>query len=247
MMVWLRSARRLLILIASLLLLSGPAYACAASAASSSAPQSATDVLEQMSDRAGVIFVGQVAAVRNGSFTTGVVEIDFRVETAIRGCSIGLYTLREWAGLWAENDQRYRLGERFLVLLHAPGPAGLSSPIDGLDGVIPIWQGGIATSRAGQAASERVADLRWLGAKILRPVSYRRVLGEGERRLPSPVPFVADSQMLVSLPSGAAAGVTLLAPVSSGTSQQSEPAEQISLDAVIGLLQTRERSRNVAP
>ena len=200
-----------------------------------------------MSDRAGVIFVGQVAAVRGSNLTTGVVEVDFQVETAIRGCSLGLYTLREWAGLWAGNGQRYRLGERLLVLLHAPGAAGLSSPINGLDGVIPIRQGGIATSRASQAASQRLADLRWLGAKVLRPVSYRRVLGEGERRLPSPVTFVADSQMLVSLPSGAAAGVTLPAPISSGTSRQSAPVEQVSLDAVVDLLQTRERSRNVAP
>ncbi len=78
--------------------------------------QTVTDVLHQMSDRADVIFMGQVLAVRlpeAGSETSGIVEIEFRVDQAIRGCAAGTpYILREWGGLWAGGSQRYRVGQR---------------------------------------------------------------------------------------------------------------------------------------
>jgi hypothetical protein len=35
---------------------------------------------------------------------TGVVEITFAVEDAVRGVSGSTYTLREWAGLWPAGD-----------------------------------------------------------------------------------------------------------------------------------------------
>ena len=44
---------------------------------------------------------------------SGVVEVEFRVDQAVRGCAAGgTYVLREWAGLWAANDARYRVGQR---------------------------------------------------------------------------------------------------------------------------------------
>jgi hypothetical protein len=96
-------------------------------------PQTIEDALRQMSDVAGVIFVGEVTAIRqlageNGA--SGVVEIDFRVDDAVRGCrASSTYTLREWGGLWSAGDKRYRTGQRLLMLLHSPGAAGVSSPV----------------------------------------------------------------------------------------------------------------------
>src|ERR1700733_12985976 len=106
-------------------------------------PETVVDVLHQLSDKADVIFAGQVLAIRRPG--NGVVEVEFRVDEAIRGCTSGTtYTLREWAGLWMADDQRYRVGQRLLMLLHSPGAGGLSSPVSGLDGAIPIRQGGPA-------------------------------------------------------------------------------------------------------
>lgn len=160
-------------------------------------PQTLEDALHQMSDQAGVVFVGEVVAIRhrageNGA--SGVVEIDFRVDQAIRGCTAGgIYTLREWSGLWSGGDQRYRIGQRRLMLLHTPGAAGMSSPVGGMDGAIPIR--GAATELAPQnvtandtlatsssitaasniaspASAPPVADLRWVGTRVQRVISY---------------------------------------------------------------------------
>src|SRR6202789_1198031 len=113
-------------------------------ASASAGHQTGTDVLHQMSDRADVIFMGQVLTVHlpeGGSPASGIVEIQFRVDEAIRGCKTGQpYVLHEWGGLWAGSNGRYRVGQRLLMLLHAPGAGGLSSPVGGLDGAIPIRQ-----------------------------------------------------------------------------------------------------------
>lgn len=120
------------------------------------------DALHRMSDRAAVVFVGQVVAVRR---VAGVVEVEFQVDQAVRGCAGGSYVLREWAGLWAANDARYRVGQRRLMLLHAPGAGGMSSPVDGTDGAMPVYG-------AGTGADGELVDLRWLGTKLQRPVVY---------------------------------------------------------------------------
>ncbi len=87
-------------------------------------PQTVVDILHQFSDKADVIFAGQVLAIRSPN--GGVVEVEFRVDQAIRGCTAGTpYILREWAGLWAGDNQRYRVGQRLLMLLHAPSAAGM--------------------------------------------------------------------------------------------------------------------------
>ncbi len=166
--------------------------------AQSPPPQSVDDALHAMAQLAGVIFTGQVVGVRrldgvNGA--TGVVEITFAVADAVRGVSGGTYTLREWAGLWPGGDSPFRVGERFLMLLHAPGAAGLSSPVGGMDGAVPIRGGGsmvgpqaagseetasarvaaVKTGLAGASAlaDGRVVDLRWVGTRVVQPLSYR--------------------------------------------------------------------------
>lgn len=119
--------------------------------------QSATtveDALRQMSDAADVIFTGEVAAIR---MHPGVVEIDWHVETAVRGTDAGaLLTVREWSGLWAAQQQRYLVGQRSLVMLHAPSVAGFSSPVE--DGVLPLH---------GDAVMPTV-DLRWAMTHVVR-------------------------------------------------------------------------------
>src|SRR5271168_2748217 len=151
-------------------LLTGPlARGQVASVGSPTSPQTALDILHQLSDEADVIFAGQVMSIRPND---GVVEVEFRVDQAIRGCSVGTpYILREWAGLWTAGNQRYRVGQRLLMLLHAPSAAGMSSPVGGLDGAIPIRQGSATTESVG-AAQPPYVDLRWLEARVPRAVVY---------------------------------------------------------------------------
>jgi hypothetical protein len=83
--------------------------------------------------------------------------------------------LREWAGLWSGGDQRYRVGQRLLMLLHAPGAGGVTSPVGGMAGAIPI-RGSASALQATAAASSTpppVADLRWVGTRLQRSVVYR--------------------------------------------------------------------------
>jgi hypothetical protein len=156
----------------------GLAADAAVSVVAQAIPQTVEDVLRVMSDKAAIVFAGQVTAVRpheDGAAASGYVEIDFHVDEAIRGCASGeTYTLREWAGLWAGNPHRYRVGQHLLMLLHAPGLSGLSSPVGGMDGMIPIRAGGAAPASAAAStiSPSPVADLRWLGTELLHPVSY---------------------------------------------------------------------------
>ncbi|HWG16924.1 MAG TPA: hypothetical protein VN678_03630 [Acidobacteriaceae bacterium] len=131
--------------------LAGVAFLCATAHAQLPAPPATTeDALRQMFDQAAIIFTGQVTAVRhtasaNGS--TGTLEIDFSIDDAIRGsASHTTYTLREWAGLAPDSVSPFLAGHRYLMLLHSPGPSGLTSPVGGPDGVIPIVPGNDAAS-----------------------------------------------------------------------------------------------------
>jgi hypothetical protein len=210
----------------------------AASVGATVIPQDVETALHQMSDRAGVIFVGQVAAVRRqvGSGAgQGVVEVEFRVDQAIRGCVAGSpYTLREWAGLWEGSDQRYRVGQRLLMLLHSPSPAGMSSPVDGLDGAIPIVRGGSVPLAANSSARVRppAVDLRWVGTKMLRTVSYA---GNSAQQLGG---AIAKPQTVGGVAGGSAvqaAPVTVLS-AAGRPGSASVPTQQASVDAVVGML-----------
>ena len=100
-----------------------------AQTAAKTVPGTTEDALHAMARQAAAIFAGQVVGVRRVNAidgATGVVEIQFSVDDAVRGVSGGSYTLREWAGLWAGGDQPLRAGQRYLMLLHAPSSAGLS-------------------------------------------------------------------------------------------------------------------------
>lgn len=133
-------------------------------------------LLEQMSLSAGAIFVGQVSAIRRTSpldgsaVRGGVVEIDLRVGQSILGPVSGAtYTLREWSGLWEFNSDRYRVGQRMLLFLRTPSSNGLSAPVHGFEGAIPLRGGGIAPgpNDSTTTAAEWMVDVRWLQAQVL--------------------------------------------------------------------------------
>jgi hypothetical protein len=211
------------------------AYGQAMAAAPAMQPETVIDVLHQLSDKADVVFAGQVMAIRRPN--NGIVEVEFRVDEAIRGSSVGTpYVLREWSGLWVGGIARYQVGEQLLMLLHAPSAAGMSSPVDGLDGAIPIRQGGtVATAEdPGAPRQPPFVDLRWLGVKLPRTVSYR----SEPARAAKAAGFSAQPQMIgAAMPTAAATG-------SGG--QGSVPAQQASVDAVIGML-TSWQKVHVAP
>lgn len=114
--------------------------------------------LQDLAARAGVIFVGQVTAIQHNG---GIVDVVFRVDKPIRGQLGGAYTMREWGGLWEAGQQRYRVGQRALFFLNAPSSAGLSSPVDDMQGVVPLVPMG--------ADGEPLLDARWLATRLMRP------------------------------------------------------------------------------
>ena len=135
-----------------------------------------------MASQAAVIFSGQVVAVSRED-SAGFVDVRFRIDDAVRGCpKSGFYVLREWVGLWTGQPERYRVGQRRLMLLTARGPSGMSSPVGGMDGAIPLVATGVApiANAAGVAPVDTAlapatlaADLRWIQARIARTTDSR--------------------------------------------------------------------------
>jgi hypothetical protein len=207
-------------------------------------PQDVVTALHQMADRAGVIFVGRVAGVRRqdgGGVASGVVEVTFEVDQAIRGCAAGTpFVLREWAGLWEGDDQRYRVGQRLLMLLHAPNAAGMSSPVDGMDGAIPIVRGGsvpLAVNSSARVAPPSV-DLRWVATKLLHPVSYGRETAREAHRASESGHAVAEGQTVHALVAGSVGSTAPVTTLSASDSpgSASVPAQQASVDLIVGML-----------
>jgi hypothetical protein len=90
----------------------------------------------------------------------GEVEVSFAVEQPVLGSMGARYTLREWAGLWAAGQPRYRVGQRAMFFLHPPNAAGLSSPVDGMEGIVPV----VATA----ANEPALLDVRRLATRVRR-------------------------------------------------------------------------------
>jgi hypothetical protein len=216
-------------------------------------PQSVEEALHQMSDKAGIIFAGEVVEVRRqdgGGVASGFVEVEFRVDQAIRGCTAGTpYILREWAGLWAGGVQRYRVGERRLMFLHDPSASGLSSPMEGMDGAIPIHGRDSRVAAAGSAAPQGpVADLRWIGTKLEQPVSYRSETLRPVLPITVPMPFLVAQSSLRAVVAGVEnADLTVAAmPGSADISDASIPAQQASVDTVVGMLKSWQKAQRAA-
>ncbi len=128
-----------------------------APAAAAALETSVGSVLRNLASRAGVVFVGQVVKIEPKA---GTVEVTFQVQQPVLGAVGATYTLREWSGLWTGGRQRYRLGQRAMVFLHATNGPGLSSPVDGMEGVVPVVVQGADTGA--------LLDVRWLDARVLR-------------------------------------------------------------------------------
>ncbi len=144
-----------------------------AGAAGPAMPAGLSAVLSDFASRAAVIFSGQVLAVTPSA---GVVDIRFHVENPIRNCpQNGDYVLREWAGLWTAHPDRYRVGRHVLLFLTARSSAGLSAPVDGNDGIVPLVAtaeqpraDASGTAPADASSSELTVDLRWLQTRVAR-------------------------------------------------------------------------------
>jgi hypothetical protein len=139
-------------------------------AATPAFPQAAPDTtiaaaLRNLGDRAATVFAGEVTAIRP---LGGVVEIDFRVDQSLKGQPSGTVVLREWSGLWAAGQPRYRLGERAVVFLNPPATNGLSSPVGGMDGILPL--------RPGASFS---VDIQRLRTRVLRAAGDPMVASTG--------------------------------------------------------------------
>ena len=145
-------------------------------------PAEAQAELTSMVARAGVIFAGHVLGIARSE---GFVDVTFRIDEPVRGCNkLGVYVLREWAGLWSGEAARYRVGERLVMLLAARGPSGMSAPVGGDEGIIPIAAtasepladaSGIAPAEDGSAAADvngMAADLRWVQVRAPRSLVY---------------------------------------------------------------------------
>lgn len=193
----------------------------------STPPATADDALRAMSDAAGIIFTGTVTAVRHpprpDGTPGGIVQVDFAVADAIRGVTGPAYTLKEWAGLWAANDQPLRVGQRYLMLLHAPNAAGITSPVAGTDGAIPIRGVGpaatpdgpapVVSPTSGVASSAaatipiptEVVDLGWVATHVAVPVVYAALHAVSA----NPIPLQANARggSLSELPANQVSGL----------------------------------------
>ena len=209
--------------------------------------------LRAMTSQAAVMFVGTVTGVRrvggDGFQAAGVVEVTFAVEKGMRGVGDGeTYVLREWGGLWSAADKRYMVGSRLLMLLHAPGATGLSSPVSGMDGVIPVKGSGslVASRDRTTAVDAPVADLRWLAAKLARSVSYTTAAaGANSRPAGEAMAQTRTVRVAGSLAAGpklkAVEGTAVAAPVSvaaeiAGMQDASVPVAQASVATVLQMM-----------
>ncbi len=98
--------------------------------------------LRQLTGQAGYIFAGTVTKVErvvaSAPNEVATVRITFRVEQGIRGVRTGAaLQIRQWAGLW-NSGERYRVGERVVLFLYPPSKLGLTSPVGGALGRLPI-------------------------------------------------------------------------------------------------------------
>jgi hypothetical protein len=188
-------------------------------------------VLRGMAARAGVVFVGQVLRIEPKG---GAVEVTFQVQQAVLGVVGGTFVMREWAGRWTGGQQRYWVGQRAMFFLHAPsvsanGEAGLSSPVDGMVGVVPLVPMG--------ANGGALLDARWLATRVRRAAGAPMVgAATGAIALADAVRVTANWQTTsvaeprsVALPGGV--GQRAVGAVGAEASQQ---------ESVPGLLQPQE-------
>jgi len=169
----------------------------------------------------------------------------------------GSYTLREWAGLWVGGYEPFRVGQRYLMLLHSPGAGGLSSPVGGMDGAIPIRGGGQAVGLEGASSRDAggiagvgastdglVVDLSWVGTRVATPILYRpESVGQSTVR---PVLVQADVRNAVAADAGLQSA-SILAPANGPAAivpiekTSASAAKGMAYPAVLGMLRSWEK------
>ena len=99
-------------------------------------PASSTqDLLAQMVKRSTVIFAGGVYAVQSPQDKPGVSDVYLRVDQSVRGVASGNgFVLR----LPQADAKSFHQGDHFFLLLGPPDASGLSQPVGGLLGVLPV-------------------------------------------------------------------------------------------------------------
>ena len=141
-------------------------------------PAAAALVLRGMAARAGVIFAGHVLEVQHND-AGGFVDVVFSVDEAVRGCAGSKqYVVREWAGLWVKEPMRYGVGQKLLMILPARGASGMSAPMGGMAGRMPLvgvrpavlarGTGSAPADTGATAGMEESVDLRWVEAAAAR-------------------------------------------------------------------------------
>lgn len=113
--------------------------------------------LHRLSSHAATAFVGQITSIQRKA---GLVEVRFRVDQPVRGDVPSRFVLREWAGLWPPESSRYVVGQRVLAFLYGTGRTGLSSPVLGQEGLVPVAVQG--------ADAPALLDIRRLAASVVR-------------------------------------------------------------------------------
>ncbi len=102
-------------------------------AARAASAQSA--LLRQATRKAGFIFSGTVLSVQQLAGGPGAVDrvrVTFAVHEAVRGVRPGkTFTIDEWAGLWMNQPNRFRSGERVFLLVYPRSKLGLTSIVAG--------------------------------------------------------------------------------------------------------------------
>lgn len=99
--------------------------------------------LQQITQRAGMIFLGRVEKVEWKHAPAGGsadrVRVTFQVLDGIRGARAGERVIvEEWSGLWTPGHDRYQPGETLFLFLYPRSRLGLTSPVGGDSGRIEI-------------------------------------------------------------------------------------------------------------
>jgi hypothetical protein len=118
----------------------------------------------------GVIFSGTAVNVEHlkPAGSPGITQTTFRVENAIRGVRHGqLVKIREWEGLWSTGE-RYRVGERVLLMLYPNSKLGLTSPVGGALGRYQVDQAGRVLIPDGVGHRPRPVKMREFAASLRR-------------------------------------------------------------------------------
>ena len=95
-----------------------------------------------LSRAAGMVFSGTVLRVEAVPAATDraipAIQIKFRVDRAIVGVRQGqILTIHEWIGAWSSH-RPMQVGKHMLLFLYRPSRLGLTSPVGGRLGQIPI-------------------------------------------------------------------------------------------------------------